>query len=115
MKYLFVLIAAVFTIVTSANAKDLDEAKIYHFYQPMCPHCHEAIDYINVAYPDVKMELVDITTGGENYNLFIKCAKKFNLGREIGTPLFCMGGHYIMGWSEEQKKQFDEYVKEFKK
>lgn len=106
---------SVFSVLWSVSvlAADIKENKIYHFYQPSCPHCHEAIEYINNRYPKVDMVLVDITQGKKNFDLFSACAGKFKLGNQIGTPLFCMGNHYIMGWSEEQQKQFDQYIKEF--
>ena len=49
----------------------------------------------------------------EGFELFVKCARKFNLGNQIGTPLFCMGENHLMGWSPESEKEFDEYVKPF--
>lgn len=113
MKCVILLFAAMFFIPLAAKAEDLDNSKIYNFYQPTCPHCHEAINYLNAAYPDLKLELIDITAGRENMDLFIKCAKKFNLGNQVGTPLFCMGAHYIMGWSKQEQQNFDEYVKDF--
>ena len=97
----------------SSTKEDIFAEQIYYFYQPTCPHCHDAIGYIDQAYPNIKMTSVDITVSPENYDLFVKCAQKHNLGNQIGTPLFCMGEHYVMGWSEEQQRQFDAYVKEF--
>lgn len=115
MKLISALPAAILIFALPAWAENvLESDKIYNFYQPSCPHCHEAINYINAKYPNVKMELVNITSGHDNYNLFMQCAKKFRLGREIGTPLFCMGNQYIMGWSQQQQEEFDEYVKDFK-
>lgn len=114
-RLLFAVVCMLFVVASSAKAADLDNSKIYHFYQPMCPHCHEAIDYINAQYPGLKMELININSGRENFDLFMRCVRKFKLGNQIGTPLFCMGNRYIMGWSDEQKLQFDEYVKDFLK
>ena len=90
----------------------IQDDQIYFFYYNGCPYCHYALDYMNEKYPDLKIVMVDIYKDG-GFDLFKKCADKFNLGREIGTPLFCMGEHYIMGWSKGTKKQFDDYVKPF--
>ncbi len=91
---------------------EIADNKIYFFYYNGCPYCHHALDYMNEKYPDLKIVMVDIYKDG-GFDLFKKCADKFNLGREIGTPLFCMGDQYIMGWSKGTEKQFDDYVKPF--
>ena len=73
--------------------------EIYFFYQNTCPHCHHAAQYIKDHYPNLKMINLDVRVP-QNYNLFLKCAQKFNLRQNtLGTPLICMGTHYIMGWS----------------
>lgn len=90
----------------------IQDDQIYFFYYNGCPYCHYALDYMNEKYPDLKIVMVDIYKDG-GFDLFKKCADKFNLGREIGTPLFCMGDQYIMGWSKGTEKQFDDYVKPF--
>lgn len=96
----------------SKENSELKTDKIYLFYQTTCPHCHHAIEYINTKYPNLDMVLVNIENT-ENYKLFVKCAQKFKLGNRIGTPLFCIGEHYLMGWSAQYQQQFDEYVKPF--
>ena len=95
------------------NEVKLESDKIYFFYQSTCPHCHHALEYINRAAPDVTLEMFSIE--GEGRDLFIECARKFNLPRNsIGTPLICMGDNYIMGWSQSYEVLFDEYVKPYK-
>lgn len=87
----------------------LDTNKVYFFYSNSCPHCHEALEYINQKYPGLKMSMVNVanTDGRE---LLLRCAQKFKLGRAIGTPLFCMGDSHIMGWSAEKQAQFDNLI-----
>ena len=98
--------------VDMVQNNQIQDDQIYFFYYNGCPYCHYALDYMNEKYPDLKIVMVDIYKDG-GFDLFQKCADKFNLGREIGTPLFCMGEHYIMGWSKGTEKQFDDYVKPF--
>jgi len=86
--------------------------QVYFFYQTTCPHCHHAIEYVNRKYPDLKMVLVNIANH-DGFSLFEKCAGKFNLTENLGTPLFCMGDKYLMGWSPSSEKQFDAYVQPF--
>lgn len=92
----------------------LDDGKIYFFYYNECPYCHDAIDYIDRQYPNLNMAMVNIHVGN-GFELFKACGEKFRLGNSIGTPLFCMGGKYLMGWSENNVRKFDEYVKPYLK
>ena len=40
---------------------------------------------------------------------------RFNLPKDnLGTPLICMGDHYIMGWADTDRVKFDSYVQKFK-
>ena len=93
---------------------ELDAHKIYFFYQHGCTHCHHAAAYVKGKYPYLDMRYLDVRQK-QNYQLFMACVKKFNLNQNsLGTPLFCMGDHYIMGWSERDAKKFDMYVQKFK-
>ena len=73
-----------------------------------------AIDYIDRQYPNLNMAMVNIHVGN-GFELFKACGEKFRLGNSIGTPLFCMGDKYLMGWSENNARKFDEYVKPYLK
>lgn len=97
---------------TSSSSQEIDNNKIYFFYSNYCPHCHDALGYLNANYPNLKLSMVNVNTPSGNELLF-KCAKKFKLGNRIGTPLFCMGNNYIMGWSDQNAAQFEEYVKPY--
>ena len=113
----FVLIACmscVWVWATKAVSKEtLQENEIYVFTQKTCPHCWAVEAYLKEKHPNLKVQLRDISELG-NMNLFFVCGEKFNLKKtEMGTPLFCMGKKYIMGWSSEEQKEFEEYVKDF--
>lgn len=92
----------------------LEDSKIYFFYYNECPYCHDAIDYIDRQYPNLNKAMVNIHVGN-GFELFKACGEKFRLGNSIGTPLFCMGDKYLMGWSENNARKFDEYVKPYLK
>lgn len=114
---MFVLIPL--SLISCGEAKkqsvnDLQVNKIYFFYQDGCPHCHYAIEYVNKTYPDLAMERVNIATP-RGFELFTQCVRKFKLGDKVGTPLFCMGDNYIMGWSPALQQKFDNQLKEFVK
>lgn len=97
-----------------ANVDELISKKeIYVFIQRGCRHCLAAEKYLEETYPNLKVNLKDIAKE-ENRTLFFACGAKFGLSKfAMGTPLFCMGDHYIMGWGPEEQIKFDTYVKNF--
>ena len=113
-------LCCLFLLLTGCNSQDSQKQttikpnEIYFFYAETCPHCHDADDYIKKNLPDLPVNKINVATK-EGYGLFVKCAKKFKLGNEIGTPLFCMGDKYLMGWSPAYAKRFDRYAKPFMK
>lgn len=116
-KIISLLILAVFLTTgcdknSPSTENQLQNNQVYFFFYNGCQYCHQALDYINTRYPDLKLSMTNISNP-EGYNLFIKCARKFKLGQNIGTPLFCMGENYLMGWSPQSEALFDEYVKPY--
>lgn len=97
-------------VQTTAN--EYPKEVISFFYSNTCPHCHEALKYVNANYPDLRMNMVNVATK-QGQKKLMECARKFKLGNRIGTPLFCMGDNYIMGWTESYGARFDEYIKPF--
>lgn len=110
--FLFVIFGYTLFSNKKQNVNNLLPNKIYFFYQNTCQHCHDALQHINSLQKDLPIIAINIADNS-GYQLFVKCAKKFNLGNNIGTPLFCIGDKYIMGWSNENAKLFDEYTKNF--
>lgn len=96
----------------SSSQEALDNHKIYLFYHNECPYCIQAMDYINQNHPDLEVTMVNIYNNG-GMKLLQQCAAKFNLGEQIGTPLFCFGDKYIMGWSQENISLFNQYATDF--
>lgn len=97
----------------SDSADELNDDKIYFFYQTTCPHCHDAAQYIKANYPTLnKITSIDIKLPG-NMRLFEKAVKKYKITGAKGTPLILMGDKYIMGWSETKQDEFDLYVKPY--
>ena len=92
--------------------EELQADKVYFFYSNGCPHCHHALEYINQKYPKLDLTMVNVSNAG-GYELLVKCAAKFKLGNQIGTPLLCMGDKYLMGWASEYEPRFDMYIKPY--
>lgn len=100
--------------VAAAETSDgLSPNEIYIFTQSTCSHCHAALRYLEEKHPNLKVHNMDISNT-RNMTLFYRCAEKFDVDiKHLGTPLFCMGSHYILGWGSEEQEQFESYVKEF--
>ena len=113
-KILLAICTGIFLLSGCSKQDDLASNKIYYFYSESCSHCKEASAYINQHYPDLEMTKIDVTTK-TGYDMIIKCAQKFKLGNRVGTPLFCMGDRYVMGWSDKDAAKFDNYIKNFLK
>lgn len=112
MRKIFFILAIVLFGFNAVADDELADDKIYFFTHAGCPYCEMAESYITQNIPDVAIETVSIDKPGGFY-LFKKCAEKFKLGRNVGTPLFCIGDEYIMGWSEDNQQRFDELSSKF--
>ena len=112
---LLTLFASLF-LLTGCKTEDssLSNDKAYLFYSQTCPHCHEAREYIAKKYPNLDIIQIDAGSNSGREMLF-QCAKKFELGNNIGVPLFCLGDKHIMGWSSSNKVKFDAYIRPFVK
>jgi len=94
---------------------ELKSDQIYAFVRHGCTHCDAAQKSLKSKYPNLKIQWRDVASR-YNLDLALACAAKFKLDKShLGTPLFCMGDHYILGWSVETQEQFDEYVIDFLK
>ena len=88
---------------------------IEFFTHEGCPYCAKAQQYLQINYPKLPIQILEIEKP-ENMQKFVRCAEKFKLNKQkLGTPLICMHNHYIMGWSAENMKQFNEYIKPYLK
>ena len=114
MRKILLTFALVFLSFNALADDELVNDKIYFFTHNGCPYCEMAEEYISQNMQNIAIENVSIDRPGGMY-LFRKCVQKFKLGREVGTPLFCMGDDYLMGWSEENQQRFVELSKKFGK
>ncbi|MCM1324453.1 MAG: hypothetical protein NC218_10030 [Acetobacter sp.] len=110
-KFLYILVCILFS--TNLYADDeLAKDKIYFFTHTGCPYCEMAEKHIAQNRSNAAIEVISIDKP-EGFYLFKKCAEKFKLGKNIGTPLFCIGDEYLMGWSTENQQRFDELSSKF--
>ena len=78
---------------TSAWERD---GRLHVFFQPDCPHCHRAIEFLKTQ-PGIDFDLHDISTvPGEE---LLKVAKELGIAEtELGVPLFVFGRRYLIGF-----------------
>lgn len=117
------LISALFALIIivgcgdagSKNNDAINNEEIYFFYTTRCPYCHYALDFINKNYPEVELRMENVESK-PSYDLFMKCAQKFDLPRNmLGTPLICIGDNYVLGWSDQSAESFGKYLQEMEK
>ena len=113
MKHLLTTLMFIATIMLSACNDSSSKNTIYVFSQPGCGHCINAHDYMERYYKDYNIKEVNIREGA-NINHLMKYAKKFKVSQNsLGTPFIGIGDKYIMGWGNEQVKEFNRLAKEF--
>ena len=108
------ILALLIITACSQSSEKLDDNQIYFFYSNTCPHCHDAIVYINDKYPNLGVAMVNVANPG-GYELLVEAARKYNLQNSVGTPLITFGDNYIMGWAKQYEAKFDEYCRPFVK
>ncbi len=112
-KYLFaLLILPIILLGCSRQEDNFSPNKLYFFYSDTCPHCHDALEHIDAQYPNINLTMVNIANKG-GLELLVQAAQKFKLGNRVGTPLFVWKNQYIMGWSPQNKKLFDQLAQAY--
>ena len=111
------LLALFLTFATFALWGCNDETttnRVYVFSQPGCGHCINAHDYMSRYYKDYDIKEINVREGS-NMDYMLRYARRFKVPtHSLGTPFIVLGDNYIMGWGEEQIKQFNKQMKEFK-
>lgn len=108
------MLIAVSFILGGCQEKRAQNNSIYVFSQAGCGHCEHARSYMQRYYSNYDIKELNIHKGG-NMNYLLKFAHKYKIPEQsLGTPLIAMGNNYVMGWGNEQMKQFNRYIKNFK-
>ena len=100
MKKIFVFLAlamAAFVLYAEdASANDV----FYFFYSASCPHCHEAmpfVDELEKERPDITFKKLEVSGNEVNRALFRKKAEKLGI-KGGGVPTFVFKDKYIVGF-----------------
>lgn len=119
-KIILVMLLALSIVLPSNTYASENKIKIYLFRGDTCPHCEEALEYLNEHKDKIEgYELVTYETweNDANSRLLKAVDAKLNItGNDIGSvPLFVVGDKYIMGY--KNSSTIDEvlnYAKEIK-
>ena len=108
-KRLFVLLAVLFFSVISAEETPQKE-RFYLFYSESCPHCHEAMPFIESLekeFPDIEFNKLEVSAHPEHLAVFNKKMEK--LGTQAGgVPTFVFRDKYVVGF---KKGAFEEKIR----
>ena len=109
-KCLFVLIAAIFSFIVSAEETQQKE-RFYFFYSESCPHCHDAmplIESLEKEFQNIDFQKLEVSPQSpENQAIFNKKMEK--LGTQVsGVPTFVFRDKYVVGFI---KGTFEEKIR----
>lgn len=113
MKKVLACILLMATMVMSGCKSEDATNRIYVFSQPGCIHCEHAREYMQRYYKNYDIKEMNIREGN-NMGYMLGYARKFKVSQQnLGTPFIVMGNQYIMGWGNQQVKDFNRYAKSF--
>ena len=69
IKYIVILVLALFTFIPSTKALEENIVNIHLFYSKVCPHCAKEIKVINELVPKLKSEGYQFVTVSELYEI----------------------------------------------
>ena len=114
MRKLLSVILVGIGVLLSGCKEEVDSSKVYVFSQPGCGHCINAHEYMARYYKNYDIKELNIREGS-NMNHMIRYARKFKVAEQtLGTPFIVIGDNYIMGWGNEQVKEFNRLMKNLK-
>lgn len=98
-----------------ANAESKNDVTIYMFRSTECPHCEDALKYLNNNKEDipegVKLKTYQVYKNSNNTKLLEQIEKDLNFAdKDIGSvPLFVVGDKYVFGYGSvaDAKKVFN--------
>lgn len=105
----FLIFAVIPAVLYGAEAPAEDT--FYFFYSDSCPHCHEAMPFIEELekeYPGMTFKKLEVSGNEVNLALFGKKAEKLGIkGR--GVPTFIFKDKYVVGF---KKGSFEKKIRE---
>lgn len=110
-KIVFVILFAVMSLFGASACTPQNDSDIVIFTQTGCPHCENAMQYINTVIlkemPNIKVTEYNIRESDANYRLFVKYVQKYSpRATSMGTPFIVVDGQPFIGWTDETQQKF---------
>ena len=74
-----------------------NDGRLHIFFLPDCPHCHEAIEFLNTK-SGIEFVLHDISTSANRALLRMVVEQHGIAEQDVGVPLFVRGSRYLIGF-----------------
>ncbi|MDR1071188.1 MAG: glutaredoxin family protein [Rickettsiales bacterium] len=94
------LLIAASALAMFACGSDSGASDVTLYFMPTCPHCHNAINFIDTELKGVSVEKIDVTKGGKNLERFNDQLTKCNFTSR-GVPLMVVKGKCLQGFAPE--------------
>lgn len=112
--FIFVLLITLYFIFP-ISSKALEQVKLYLFYSNSCPHCREEREYLNDIqnkYPNLEIEMLEVTQIPENSDLLNQVKKA--LGTENNyVPYTVIGNIGLTGYNDNIARQIEHFIEKF--
>ena len=108
-KILLLLVFALISFCASAGEPQQSD-EFYFFYSATCPHCHEAMPFVEELEkerPDITFKKLEVSGNEVNLALFRKKSEKLGI-KGSGVPTFIFKDKYIVGF---RKGVFEEKIR----
>lgn len=115
--YFIVFIALAGLLAPTVAGWFAPQADITVYTQKTCGWCKKAMAYIdeNVrpSNPNIAIREVDIGARA-NFGKMTADARKFKVGREVGTPFIVSKDDYIVGWTDDAPAKLHRMITKIK-
>ena len=78
-----------------------NDGRLHVFFLPDCPHCHEAIEFLN-AQRGIEFVLHDVSTSANQVLLRMVADQHGIPEQDLGVPLFVRGSRYLIGFESAE-------------
>lgn len=98
-KIVFLFVSVLISFALSAGEPQQGEI-LYFFYSDSCPHCHEAMPFVEELEkerPDITFKKLEVSGNEVNLALFRKKSEKLGI-KGSGVPTFIFKDKYIVGF-----------------
>lgn len=114
-KIISTILLAVMVFFGATACSPENDSDIVIFTQTGCPHCENAMQYINTVLlkemPNLKVTEYNIRESDAGYRLFTQYVQKYSpRATSVGTPYIVVDGQAFIGWTDETQQKLTNKV-----